>query len=475
MPWQPLPLTGPAYRNVDDIGIQNGSVLLRNAFVNELKQTQSLPGLTVWADLGTNKPVIGLYEWVEQNLIFAVSDGKIYRIPDAFGSIAFTGTTSFVTSDTPISFTNDINRVYFANGGKIEFATTSTIGQVTDADAPQNVTHLVFLDQYIIANKRASGQWQFSNVGDGLTWRAMDIFTAEAFPDNLLGIYRKFDEIILVGQQSMEFWIDDGVSPFSRVPGTTIKKGMASPHAMAIIDDTPIWLSQEREVLVLNGRETEPVSIPIQKELRDLSDASDAVAFSVQIGTHPFFVLTFPNANRTFAYNIRLQDWGEWSRYNPTAGKNEAFPIASSLYSQNHNLHLIGDNRTGLIYKIDPASFTFNGEPIQVQRRTGFINHGTSTRKSSRAIRITLSRGAGLSGGSPTLRLRWRDKLGPWSNGRFISLGNVGDTDPIITITQLGSYRVRQYEITMTDAANFYLVGAEEFVEPLISTQAGRG
>ncbi len=44
-------------------------------------------------------------------------------------------------------------------------------------------------------------------------------------------------------------------------------------------------------------------------------------------------------------------------------------------------------------------------------------------------------------------------------------LGNLGDTEMLITFEPLGSYVTRQYEIVITDSVPFVLVNADEDVE----------
>lgn len=464
MAWQDLALNGPAYRNADDIALQDGSAFLQNGYINEFGHTLLRPGLTLVADLGTNKPVDGLAEWVQKGLIFAVSDGRVWKFSQADGGDLTELTGATLNTGTLVSSTNDSTYIYFANGGKIVYSDAATLTELADADAPTAITHVAFLDQYILANVKNTGQWQFSEVLDGTSWRAIDIFTAEAFPDNLLGIYRKFDEIILAGQNSIEFWVDDGISPFARVPGTTVNAGMAGPYGMVVVDGVPYWLNQQREIVFLDARKANVVSIPIQSILRDLSDVQDVRFFTIYVGSFKSVMATFPNAQKTFLYNVPTQSWVEWTTHDVPRNTSAHWLIGSTVYSQTHGLQLIGDRRNGRIYKMDYTASTDAGEPIRLVRRTGFLTRSTSIQKSSHRLRLHLKRGEGAVGANPACQIRWRNKRGAWSNPRTIALGEEGEFDIIREIPNLGSYRTRQYELTMTDAAPFHLIKAEEDV-----------
>ena len=60
MPEVPLPITGPAFKNVDESELDTRNAYLMNVLVNELGDTVKAPGLEEWVDLGTTSCTDGL-------------------------------------------------------------------------------------------------------------------------------------------------------------------------------------------------------------------------------------------------------------------------------------------------------------------------------------------------------------------------------------------------------------------------------
>jgi len=68
----------------------------------------------------------------------------------------------------------------------------------------------------------------------------------------------------------------------------------------------------------------------------------------------------------------------------------------------------------------------------------------------------------------PTMMMRWREKNGPWSNTRRLSLGEVGQHDLWVELTQLGMYRSRQYEFIHSDDTDWILADGKEDVDVML-------
>lgn len=467
--WTPLFLFGPAYQNVDETGTGELSVKVTNTYIDEANHSRKRPGLTAWCELGTNSPVDGLFWWETQDCLVALSNKRVWLIDNPNGSAAEKSGTGTFLENVPATFTFDANRAYLANGGKIvHFTKAGNLTDMADGDAPTLVSHVAFLDQYILANVRNSGTWQFSEVLDGTSWRAVDIFTAESSPDNLLALYVHQGEIILIGTLNTEFWANDGVSPFSIIRGTNIGEGAASPYTFAILDRKRHWLTDKRRFIEIPEDKRQPteVSLPINAELDALSDVSDARGFKCSIEGLSLYILTFPNANRTFVYNYQNKHWSEWDTWDVARGQETRWRGNCYAYAKAWNLHCVGDREVGKIYLASTAYKNDNGTMIRLRRRSGFIHHGTNETKRSFGIRFRFRRAQqNADVPEPHFLLRWRNDTGAWRPYRQGSLGKWGDHDFYVTFWGLGSYRSRQWELVYTDDAGFLMNGVEELVD----------
>lgn len=481
--WVPVPFFGPAFQNLDESGVVNFATLVKNIYVDEANHTQKRPGLLAWADLGTNAPIDGLFWWDNERLLIAVSDKRVFKIDNVGGAATEISGTATLLKNSPVTFTFDTVRMYIANGGKIvHFTPTGSLTDMADTDAPTSVSHVAFIDQYILANIRGTAQWQFSEVINGLGWRAVDLFTAESSPDNLLALHTDAGEIILLGGETTEYWTNDGTGPFSSTRGTTTSEGAASPHTFAVLDRRRHWLTEKRRFveIPLEKRQPAEVSLAINRELDALSDVSDARGFRCSIEGLSLYCLTFPNANRTFIYNYASKHWSEWNDWNTVRGVGDRWRGNNYAYAKPWNLHLVGDHSNGIIYTASRAHKNDNGKSIRLQRRTGFIDHQTSNSKRCYALKFKFKRAQGNGNvTNPTFLLRWRNDDGAWSATREGSLGNSGDHFFYVTFYNLGSYRSRQWELIYTDDAGFDLNGATELVAgdglPGSNVEAGRG
>ena len=116
--WKELPLTGDAYRNVDESQLDQIAPLVQDAYVDELGHTQKRPGLDEFVDLGTSAGVDGLFWWNAQSVAVAVSGGEVWKITDATGTKAqLTGAT--MTLGTRITFAPNGSTLVLANGSNM--------------------------------------------------------------------------------------------------------------------------------------------------------------------------------------------------------------------------------------------------------------------------------------------------------------------------------------------------------------------
>lgn len=465
--WQKVPIIGQPYENVEEVELDGMNATVIDGYVNEMDHIIKRPGLTEWIDLGTSLPVDGLYWWDEQNVAIAVSNKRVWKISAQDGTkTELTGSTALLAGGI-VSFATDGTVLIMANGAQMVHTDGSTLTTMTDAQAPTAVTHVAFLDRYILA--MSSTQINFSEVGNYASWVALDFFQAEGQPDNNVAMMEGFREIIVLGHRSVEFFYNDGQTPFSRLSGSSQPYGCSAPYSLCQVGSTWIWLDQNRRLVSMTGRQVTPVSNPYERVIQRYINVDDAVGYTISVDGYPLYILNFPTARQTLVYNYLTQKWSKWGYWNTGTGAYERFRGQCYCYARKWNYHLVGDWQNGKIYKADRSTFTDNGNAIRTLIRTGHLSHGTETNKRSAVLRLRVKRGlANSSESDPQLTMRRRvNNAAQFENERWASLGQAGQHELHLEFRRNGTYRTVQYEFVHSDNSDFVLVGAEELVEAL--------
>lgn len=537
MPTVKLPISSPTYRNVDDIELNDDSSRLVNAYIDEKGGTRARPGLrsmlrNPYASIGK-----GLYYWAEYDAVVQcitslLQPNNQYDYVDLLTNVATRGgiadTSVPYSQDSAISgstingategirytFASYGTMLFFANGAGINYIdattglTTAVYGIISDPDAPPKVTQLIYIDGYILANSLGTNKVFFCDNLAPTVWQATHFFSAQAAPDNVIGLKVLNREIYVFGNRSLEIWEDTGASteaPFERTPGGSIDRGCAAPHSIVLTDDGLMWLSDEhRFVRLTTGQKTiQQFSTPYDDIIDNIQDVSDCLADKVMVAGRVIHLFTFTQADLTLAFDQTTQTWSEWAFNAPmviapnlnsaqtSVGSFQRFIGNAYCYSLVTGQQFVINNIfqgkeeerfAGSLYILDKNYcfddvYNFNGSitqnfPIKVQRTTGHIDNGTLKLKRCNELRVRVKRGKALADSTNLIKgqmvLRFRDNgKQNWSREFYYDLGLVGDTNFVVRTNPLGMYRTRQWEITMSDGAPFVLVDAEADIDIL--------
>ncbi|MDH4327381.1 MAG: hypothetical protein OEV77_02575 [Nitrospira sp.] len=470
--WRDIPLLSQSFENSDDVEVDQFQATMMNVIpvmVENKIHGWKRPGLAEHIDLGTGAPVDGLYFLEQTRVALAVSAGRVFKITDAYGAVSeLTGSTALL-SNAPVKFAGDATRVVMANGGRMVYTDLATLTTMADADAPTAVTHLAALDGYILANVGGSGMMMFSDLNDLTSWQALSFFSAESKPDPVVAIDEGFREIIALGRETVEFWINDGQNPFSRIQGSAQPFGTSAAYSLALVGSTWMWLDHKRRFVSMQGRQVVPVSSPYDRVIQRYQAVDDAVGYATTIDGMPLYVLNFPTAGETLVYNYMSQHWHKWGYWVGAQGLYQRYRGLSYCYATAWNQHLVGDRQNGKVYLAARGVYADAGDPIRSLVRTGHISHGMHADKQSDIVRLHCKRGVASSDVTdPQIILRRRINNRPqWGHERWKSLGQAGQHTPYIDWKRNGIYRTCQYELTHTDNTDLVLMGAQELLTGL--------
>jgi hypothetical protein len=466
-----LPLSSATYKNVNGESLTVEGSQLQDGYVTEKGGSKRRHGSTSFKDLGTGFPVTGMFYWQDKDLLFAVSNKSVYKLEED-------GTTTNLSGDkltgmNPPNFVVVRGKLFVTDGGKPIYTDgTTNMAFLTDADAVTESTHVAVLDNYLLTNEVSTGSVLFSDPLDPLTQSASDFFSPDAVSDTLQAIAATNREVLLLGSESLEFYRNDGVTPFSANPNRLIGKGTIAKNTFILVqDEIPFWLDSDRRVVKVENGVLKVVSTPYDQEIREMTTVKDAFAYDMRVDGRGFYVLNFPSEDRTLVYDYFMDQWYEWGLWNSASGSYARYIGSSYAYAKKWNKHLIGSKDDGNILELDKDTYKDNSVDIQWRKKTGHIDHGTSQKKNSKELLIRVKSGEGDSSDSaenPEILVRWKnDNNNHWSNFRSIKLKKIGNTEFIARLHQLGQYRSRQWDFVFTENVDLEIVTVEEDVEIL--------
>ena len=412
-----------------------------------------------------------MFYWAEKDCVIAVGGGEIYQLTYVSNTPVITSLTAgtpLLGQNTPTSITVDGTNFYAANGGQIVWGPIGgTPAYIADPDAPTAVSHVEFLDGYILAINPSTNRFYWSDVNAGTSWNSLSFASAAGSPDLLCSLKVLNREIYLFGQRSIEIWENDGSTPFARIPGGFIQSGCAAPYAVLQDENSLYWIDENRRLVRFAGKQVERLSTKFDRELQGLSSVADGVAMKMQIDGYVFFVFTFKKANRTLVYNQTTNDWCEFGKWSYSDAAYDRWVGNCYAYAEKWGLHLIGRRDSLTISEVSRDFATDDTYTIRLARVTGHMDHGTSKIKQCNEVRFRAKRGAGLSARTPKLMIRYKTDNMAWSNIKEFSLGNLGEYNLVLRDLRRNQYRTKQYEFTATDAVDVVFSQAEEDIEVL--------
>jgi hypothetical protein len=395
------------------------------------------------------------------------------------GAVAVTSTYYFktVTNVSPSETigADTMNIGWNAYGG-LELGWSDASVELTSSNVPA-ATHVAYIKGNFLANEPDTNRFDFTDTNpitgimDNAYWGSTDNpLTCDAKGDKLLAIFAAWQELYACGTNGIEIWQNDGVTPYSPIAGAFTEGGIEAPYSVVVADNTVFMLcviGGNRVAVKFQGRAPVACSDAIGRILAEMETISDAVGDLIGVGGLAMWLLTFPTAKQSWAYDYKNDVWVRWGYWNASSGEHEHFLGQHTCFVKAWNKHLIMSRVDGKIYELDRATFNDDGNEMVSYRRTGWLNHGTYNRKVCDQFYVKCKAGASNIG---TLILRFRDEGNEeWSNWITVPLQPVGQRDFLAKMNRFGMYRSRQYEFRLTDDADLVLVGVDTELRGLSS------
>jgi hypothetical protein len=480
-----IPLNQKPYFNTDSIANSIASDDMFDCYLEPVPGigliTRRRPGLVDFTDLGVGQPGDGLFYWEAANKVIGVSGGRIFAIAQSGAVSEVLGTT--LMTGVPVTFADGQKIdgspwLYMANGKLVYTTDAITAALPTDTNTPL-ATHVAWINSRFLANEPGTNRFDFTdtNPATGLVendyWSSTDNpVTCEAKGDLLSALFTAWQEVYAWGSEGLQIFQDDGVTPFAPIQSAFTEGGIEAVYSFVKADNTVFALcviDDKRVVIKLQGRTPQVVSEPIASILASMDTVSDAIGDLVMVGGIAIYLLSFPSANQTWAYDYKNDTWMRWGYYLMGQGNYDRFIGQHSCFVKPWNKHLIMSRLDSRIYEMSRKVYNDAGNPMVSYRRSGWIDHGNVWRR-KRINQFYIKGKTYPDDGTtnPVMQLRWRDNGNQvWSNMMDLPLNPDYQGDFLIKCNRFGMYRRRQYEFKLSDNVDMVLIGATEDPEVL--------
>lgn len=411
------------------------------------------PGISLWATVGTG-PIYGLLHAL--GALFVVSGTKLYRV-DAFGTATLLGDVGAISS---IDMDANTDSVVVVNTPNAFYWNGTVFGQITDVDfTSRGAGDVEFINNYLLFREPNSGRFFGADLGSATSFDSLQFATSEANPDELVGMKVDHVQVILLGEESVEVWDNNGSPgfPFARAVNGYVEIGCFNGRSVAKCDNSVFWLANDYTVRRLDGVTPVRISNHGIEKLIQGATISTANAFSYSQEGHLFYVLSFNEV--TVVYDATTGKWHE----RQTFGLNN---WSASAHANAFGYELVGHSQNG---SIGILSKTVYAEWGATQRMSWVYEaiYADGARSVHDSIEVVLKTGVGLTtgqGSAPEMMLDYSDDSGL----TWISLPNK-------SIGRIGKYRtrVRWRKCGSTDSARAYRGAISDPIEvQMVDTQA---
>ncbi|MFM0638078.1 packaged DNA stabilization protein [Paraburkholderia metrosideri] len=476
-----LPLTSGAYQAASIIASSQRSVNLygeQNPEGSEFPFTfYPTPGL-ILRGTAPQSGYRGAYVASSGDLFVCVGFG-IYQVLSDF-TFKMLGTIG--TSGTPVSMRDNSVTLVIVDGSTSGYTVDlvthawSAIGvgaTDNDGDTTGGATssafygsdRVDFVDTFLVFNKPASAVFYLSD-SVAVTFDPLYFAAKSGNPDALVAAVVLDRYIWLFGQMTTEVFYNSGAAdfPFEREPGVFIQHGSAAKYSFAQTDNSIYWVAQNPQgrgiIMRTDGMSALRISThALEQEIQGYARIDDAIGYTHQMNGHLFYVVTFPTADKTWAFDLATGQWNErlWMDTDGSLHRHRG-----ACYAFWNGKALMGDWENGNLYEMTPDAVDDAGAPmIHIRSFPDMCNDGA--RLFFREFIADMQVGAGLEASDvdPQVRLRWSDDRGAsWGNPIMSSLGKTGETLTSIQFQRLGMARHRVFELSWSAPVRTALNGA---------------
>ncbi len=383
--------------------------------------------------------------WTHAGTLYSVEDAKLYSI-DSTGLKTERGILNSTAG--VVDFDSNLTQLVI-NDGSYLYVYTPTIDAFAVASGYPGGARISFLDQRINFLFNGTQQFGWTALGTALTIDPLDFASAESSPDLLVSQVAFQQDLVLLGETSLEIFDTRGTEAVYTRTTAAIDYGCAAAHSAQKTANSLIWLGQDgrgrAQVISMRGHQPQRISHRAIEEKFEGLELSSARAFTYSDGGQSFYCLNVPGLTTTLVWDETFSQWheradwraGQYAQWSPTC---HAFAYGK---------HFFGCGT--VLATLNAAVHDYLGLPKRRQRIAPVISSPDHKRVFFSSFEVICEKGTGAQ-----LLLRWSDDNGNnWSNWTYATVGELGQFDRRAKFNRLGSSFDRVFDLVMTDPKPF--------------------
>jgi hypothetical protein len=462
---------GPSYvsqsKNADDERCVNLYVeILESAGAKSRMALYPTPGFTPFA---IPSPAVGRGCFAQDGRAFAVIGFAFYEV-FADATLTLRGTVAADSAPATISSNGDGGQQLFITSGGKGYCYDLVANTLSSEIAGLSASYGAYLDGFFLALDTTTSTLRSSELYDGSSWPVLLSAQRTAGADRWVAMAVIHREIWLFGSETTEVWYNTGAFPFPFSPrgDAFTEQGAGAAFSIAHVNESLIWFSRNAQgdgmVLRASGYQPQRISThALEYAISQYSRTDDAEALAYQDQGHTFYVLTFPTADATWAYDDSTGFWIELGYWDTARSRFRAWTPQCHMVA--FGRHLVVDRALGIISTMDVDTATeADGSAIRRVRRAPHLTSELKRTSYQAGFQLDMQVGMGLvtgQGSDPQVMLKWSDDGGNiWSNEHWVTAGAIGTYRTRVKWTRLGSARDRVFEVAMSDPVPWRIVDA---------------
>lgn len=407
--------------------------------------------------------------------IYQVVGNSFYEVDESgnilnsFSGITGTGQGSIADNGDQIMFIDPV-----LGNGYIYTRSLGTFAEITAAGFKANgqPAYVIFIDGYFMVSTR-SNNYIISGLRDGFSWNALDVGTAEADPDVIIGLTSFKNEAYIFGKQTCE-----GVSnvpsgsgfPFLR-NGLYLDKGLEAPLSIVHSTDTFMWIgsgqNEQPAIYALSGTSAVRISnTAIELLLSNLTaeEKSQIRGSSYMQDGSFFLVWSLPSV--AILYDITTQ---RWHTRTSRIEENDITWRVRNIAETDNGTVVVGDSQDGTIGVLDRDVYTeyeasnivrtHDARPIRIGKQSFSMPLLELTIESGVGVSVPPAGDAYQSSSDPVVSMAISRDAQTFQNNRSRSMGLIGQRNKRLRWRRNGVCPdYVQFRFTMSDAVPYTVV-----------------
>jgi len=451
-----LPIGGGYYES-DSLPISNQQ--LKNLYVN-VPQTEGAlsqetlletPGLvqilTTGKLLNANRG-----SHVKNGIYYFLNGEVLYRLERAVTNNIETFTSTVlgtIPGSERASFSDNGTQLMVVAGGEgyiINEANLPVFELITDAGFKANGVpkQVVFIDSFFLVTTD-SKKFIRSDSNDGTSWSALNFFTAEADPDDIVAPIIFKNQAFILGSETIEVF-QDVAGSFQRISGMIIDKGLFAPFGIAKTSNSFMFVgggvNESPSIWSVSGNSAQKVSTTaIDAVLRRFSQEDIEACFAMSYAQSGAFFISFTFPEITFVFDTVTNKWHErGSRITTETGSIVNARWRANSLQTAYNKVICADSIDG---RIGILSLDTHEEYENIITRTfsmPAIQNGMNSFSISE-LELTMESGTGLAGeDAPVVRLSVSKDAKTFNDELARTYGKIGEYNKRAIWRMLGRF-----------------------------------